>query len=516
LWSSILQALLPDVHADVTQALKEGKGMSSIIPMFENSPITAAFSVYRTHGNRRDKERWAFEWDVFLSPQMVSSWLEHEADRELRKKIMADILETLLVAHGSPFENALETVVGSHQYASIRHRPKTQHGGLLAIDWMDMFARALSLAAAASMDAEEVDEVAAQRRIKATDESTKHTFAADRRFSFKDSVSAFQRHSGLANFAVILDMKHYSPAYLADNWMPRLLSELIAELNDNDIVVEAIASFDFHKFPSSSSQQSVKGAMHEPPTNIKMFHHAGGLQQALHAEVPIVCEGDTVMFNAASLIKFDEAAETAEALHASLALDEPAIGCLAVYQRLFMLRIGLYVQENDLCADAYELIARMVNANPDIFELGFAWGGLGGRVPADITPSEGDFGWAVPCGLGEQNSILLGERRWRTELSVGTLMMVWLETLDDAQRPMFCLSLPATMSERLSESRDDEFAAAMQNHKIGGVKYLVEVVIKPEERLEFRLLATGAESPWLSQTMRRSAIVEGALGDVVR
>merc|ERR1711879_83624 len=129
---------------------------------------------------------------------------------------------------------------------------------------------------------------------------------------------------------------------------------------------------------------------------------------------------------------YDEAAETTEVLHASLAVDEQALGCLAVYQRLFQLRMGLYAQESDLCADAYELIARMVNANPDMFELGFAWGGLGGRVPADIVPSEGDFGWVVPCGLGEQSSIFLGERKWCPELSVGTLMLAWLSSLDDS------------------------------------------------------------------------------------
>jgi hypothetical protein len=82
-WNRILQSLMPDVHADVTRALKSGPASPEIILMMENNPVMAAYGVYQTkqmdvrkEGGREDRipKMQAIEWDAFLPTSTVEAF----------------------------------------------------------------------------------------------------------------------------------------------------------------------------------------------------------------------------------------------------------------------------------------------------------------------------------------------------------------------------------------------------------------------------------------------------------
>lgn len=427
-WNAILQALLPDVHSDVTKALHSGKSMAAIIPMFENNPITAAYGALQTTGTAAS----IFEWDAFFDPVLVKKWVARPT-----QGMVSDILNTMLIAHGGTKETIKENKLGNHQYRNIMRLPKSKMGGLLALHWMDIFARALELGSIAENQLNDaIAKVQRAERVNSTDQATKHAFVNPK--SFYEAVTIFKSQVKAESFAVVLDLKHYSKAG-DGNFMPKLLDSLIKEMNDNGIRVEAVGNFDFHKFPKNNNPQRVLGTHKEFPaaTKIKFFHHAGGLQKELGRKVG---KGDTVFFNAAYLVNYIAKSVNSDKLQESMLLDFYQMGSLAVYQRLYNLNLGLYVQENDLCPGAYDAIAKAVNNHPEIFNFGFAWGGVMGKVPVDIKPlkkkkkrrSKGK--WKIPLGAGVQSSKFLGRKKLDPNESRNTLFDAWARSSQDKQR----------------------------------------------------------------------------------
>ena len=78
------------------------------------------------------------------------------------------------------------------------------------------------------------------------------------------------------------------------------------------------------------------------------------------------------MFNGASLLTTRKGV--------GIVPDDRVLESLAVEVKRHDLKVGLYVQEPDTSVAAYNAIATTVNKNPETFKLGFAWGGLNGRV----------------------------------------------------------------------------------------------------------------------------------------
>jgi hypothetical protein len=154
-----------------------------------------------------------------------------------------------------------------------------------------------------------------------------------------------------------------------------------------------------------------------PVREVLLFHSAGDLQQACHNKQ--IRFGDTVFFNAGSLIwtpasdpqvaglkgtcqrafgPFD-----AEATKQSYRLQPFALpskagersyntmhgrsgSTIEDYKRRYNLSIGMYVQEFAIDEAATNILVRLVNDNPQIYDLGLSWGGVNGITLRGIRP----------------------------------------------------------------------------------------------------------------------------------
>jgi hypothetical protein len=138
------------------------------------------------------------------------------------------------------------------------------------------------------------------------------------------------------------------------------------------------------------------------PREIQFFHYAGDLQAACDAGR--VAHGQSVMFNGASLLDTVKSSSGrpvySSRIRVTAELDE--------YRRRFGLHVGFYVQEGDCDHAAASLLSDLCEANPETFELGFAWGGL--RDQAHLDASE-----VARLGYGGQKVLeMLGQaRQWR-------------------------------------------------------------------------------------------------------
>lgn len=457
-WNLILKTLMPDVHADVLAAVQSRKTSAQIIPMFENNPVMAAYGIMESK-SALSPEAYdfisSFEWDGFFDPTLERDWRKAflQGNEDERMSIMERMVQTMLIAHGGVAQTVKEAVMGMHQYANIRKLRKTQMGGVVVADWMDLFARALGLGDAEGCLAEKV-------------------LPRDK-FSLKEAVDVFRKATGKAHFAVALDLKHSASNNDKKNYMPQMLDDCISKMNEHGLVVDAVAAFSFQKFPASASRQM--GDTVDPVKKIKFFHHAGGLQE--HIQQSDDLRHDYVMFNAAYLVSYDVWNKAGqpfidpEEVKQSMRLDLDQLGSLAVYQKLLGLKIGLYVQEGDLCPDAYDVIASGVDAHSRIFELGFAWGGVAGRVPTDIAPVLRSGPWNVPLGAGSQKSSFVGEKRWKARHAKGTLLLAWLTASSNKQavRDAITIRMPEKLGflkgKLLSNYSDAEMAQAFQAGK---------------------------------------------------
>ena len=78
------------------------------------------------------------------------------------------------------------------------------------------------------------------------------------------------------------------------------------------------------------------------PLTVKFFHFAGDLQQA--CRLGKLNTGDTVMFNAGSLLTWRALARSKSKMASYSVMDE-VVDALKRYKKRHELRIGLYVQE---------------------------------------------------------------------------------------------------------------------------------------------------------------------------
>jgi len=217
---------------------------------------------------------------------------------------------------------------------------------------------------------------------------------------------------------------------------PRVWSRLIDNLRSRGLLIEGIGSFDMDELRVIG-----KGCSY-PLTPILFFHSVGDLQRACHANE--VKKGDTVYFNGGSLMwkrsSIMEAAECggcfvqvnvddesdihtnngyertsstattatsgARTLNAkggysfqpyayprSALSDWERVQCKSTiedYRRHFDLKIGVYVQEFSISADALEELTVFVNQHGDLYDQGIAFGGVNGVAVKNI---KGDGYW---------------------------------------------------------------------------------------------------------------------------
>jgi hypothetical protein len=414
-WNRILETLMPDVHADVRGVTDEG----DLIPMLENNPVMAAYGMIRTQqldqrqeGGLSDRveNMKAFEWDVFLDPRIVRGYrvaFNESTERELDE----DLVDTMLIAHGSTKQTIVENKIGYAQYEAVKGTRKTEMGGTRPGAWMDLFGRAIRLATADNPDELMADMVGESRHTDEDDQSLYQTF--ERQMTFRDVIDLYKRVFGKETFSVLLDIKSRNAA-------PWVLRRLILELNRRGVHVYGVGTFTFSELNNLDEiNQQVDGQDMGAPTGIKFFHGIGNLQTACTDGE--VFEGDTVMFNAGSILdSVDWDAERPDANDDEI---EEIIQGLGQFKNTYGFHLGLYVQEGSTDRRAARKIAAFSNQHSDIFDLGFGWGGISTEM-GPVTSGG--------TGMGSQAWIPWNE--WDEDVEPGTAPSTGFESMFSIKR----------------------------------------------------------------------------------
>lgn len=389
-WSRILQVLMPDVYLQTFRVLNEGTGSpggprrfdrhDQYLPlMFENNPVLAAYGAWRTReldradGGRR-LQAMAFEWDVYLSEDLVN---RYTAGRS-RAVVVKRLVQTALVAHGEKDDALEENVAGLRQYDDLHdNRPKTRGGGAMAADWMDLFGRALTLIGAGMSD-RAIDAMGAHPR-EAGRGATAGTFTE--KMPIREVVELYREVFDVPRFRVFLEIK-------TRNVPAGLLPLFVQELNRLGVHVQAVSSFWFDEIDDTYVEQRVAGqaAPSAAPMRVHLFHHVPAALDAYRSGR--IAPGDGVMFNAAGMLQ-----GRTDAIVDLLAKEKEAHGG----------HIGVYTQEHDIHPRALAELIAVVNDRPDVFDLGFAYGGVSGRARPNHDPDA----W----GYGEQDNSFLGPKQ---------------------------------------------------------------------------------------------------------
>jgi Domain of unknown function (DUF4157) len=415
-WNRILQVLMPDVHVNATKTLSKGPQSDELILLFENNPVMAAYGMYKTRQMdiRRDDDRSdriskmkAIEWDVFLPTSIVEAYKKAKDDAE-KKRLSYEMVSEMLIAHGTPWQTVKENS-GFPQYENVKKTPKSEQGGVRPGAWMDLFGRALQLATDSDWEkkAKEYEDPALHPRINSPDDQAAHqTFK--NQLGFKEVISLYKRLFGKEMFSVLLDIKSRDAT-------PMILQALVGDLNLRGVHVYGVGSFNHGEIAGLATMtQKVDGKSVAGPKEVKFFHFAGDLQNACLDNK--IAKDDTVMFNAGSLISYDSFAG-GKKTKASYKIKTDVVNQLRIYKHHYGFHLGVYVQENDIDDRAATLITDLTNRDTDIFDLGFAWGGLSGETAHDIEPS------LTHATVGTYNQSWLGEH-WDTSKKGPSLLAV--------------------------------------------------------------------------------------------
>ena len=368
-WRRILAFLMPDVYEDVVRALGQEVPTSALIPMFENNPVMCAYGSWRA-SREHDGPPECMEWDLFLSSEMIYEW-EAARTKRARQVAIEKIVDTMIIGHAS-ITDTVQQRLGLCQWADVRKTPKTQMGGVEPTSWLDLFARALILAESGDL----TDAIAAM-----SVESRRASEEACLRFTFEDemapdeAVKVYKEVTKAEHLSVILEIK-------SEITTPWLLKAVVLELNRRSVHVEAIGAFvidDIHGV--HEQEQTVDGIEYPGPKEILFLHFAGDLQVA--CDRGTLQPGQAAMFNGGSLL-------TAKLVEGGYVYepDEQLLSELDEYRTTHELVLGIYVQEDDLDVDAATELSKLVESRPDLFELGFAWGGLADQVA--LAAGKGD------------------------------------------------------------------------------------------------------------------------------
>lgn len=416
-WNGILQTLMPDVHADVQGVTDE----SDLISMFENNPVMAAYGMLRTRqldqtqeAGRTDRVQnmQAFEWDVFLDPDIVRAYsvaFNNATERALDEKLV----DTMIIAHGTQGQTILENTVGVSQYKAVKQTRKTNLGGTRPGAWMDIFERAIRIAKADNSDELMADMGRKTRLTDERDQSLFQTFKEEEKNkeekkSFRDVIDRYRETFGKKTFSVLLDLK-------SRNAQPWVLCRLIRELNRRGVHVYGVGTFAFSQLDNLAElNQRVDGQDMGAPRGIKFFHGIGNLQKA--CVEGRVFAGDTVMFNAGSIL--DSAGWDADGPDTTNAKIETIIRQLGEFKNTYRFHLGLYVQEGSASvilkhwtgADqrAVHKITEFSNRHSAIFDLGFAWGGISNEMGSVRSGN---------TGIGSQSLL---SQEWDGDVRPGT------------------------------------------------------------------------------------------------
>ena len=404
-WSCILQVLMPDVYYDIALSIRNGDYSSVVIPMLENNPVMAAFGMMRSRstgsqgrGEQGDaiSQMEAIEWDAFLPTEAVNRFNEAESDEE-RQDATGAIVDDMLIAHGNQRQTRNENlpIVGSRQYANVRRTPKSALGGTVPGAWMDIFGRALEIGSATDWARlyEQYHTNPEDRYDDPEDQALFNTFMNRR--PVNQVIEAYRQLAGKDRFSILLDVKSRDAT-------PQLLNFMLRELNSRGIHVYGIGSFTLSEISGlDDNYQIIDSQVHLGVVPIKFFHYAYEFQTAcregkIHRE-------DRAMFNGGSLLVTNGQDSDGQP---RVQIPDGVIDSMEEYKSVYEFHLGIYVQEEDTGFYAAETLSQITGNHPDLFDMGFAWGGLSDAVAADVDERK--------LGLGVQDHPFLRRRSGST------------------------------------------------------------------------------------------------------
>ncbi len=358
-WRRILAFLMPDVYSDVRSSLAaRSSRLASLIPMFENNPVMCAFGLSRM-GKAAPA---AIEWDVYVDSERVARWAA-TADATERQRLQEDFVDTLVIAHATATDTMQEQI-GICQWSDVRATPKSRLGGVPPAAWLDLLTRAIRLSQADDLDGA-IATMEKEPRSDSDEECLKHTFAKP--LPAREAVALVRALTGHKHLGLMLEIKSFKST-------PAMIAALVAELNRRGVHIAGVGSFHAEEIRGLSKVgQTIDGEELPGPREVVFFHYAGDFQQACDADrVP---HGVCALFNGASLLDV-------EVIHGQreYTVKESVVDELVAYRTSRNLQLGVYVQEDDTDARAADLLGDLVRRRPDVFDLGFAWGGLSDEV----------------------------------------------------------------------------------------------------------------------------------------
>ena len=215
-----------------------------------------------------------------------------------------------------------------------------------------------------------------------------------------------QHSSFLPHFSVLLDVKSRRAP-------PFVLQQVVACANAFGVHISGVGSFSFTQVSEVDevsqiffSVSSLRSSLVLPPPQPVLFLHTVG-DVVLHGRHNIPPHTHCY-FNGSSLVHL-HISKTRRKAHYL-----PKGQVLHTLERIVRrvdIKLGVYVQEHQIHAKALAAVIALINAHPNIFPLGFAYGGINGLAHAESdNASEIDVFEGVQHG--EKVDVGLGLQRW--------------------------------------------------------------------------------------------------------
>ncbi len=424
-WISLLRHLMPDVYVEISRRVAINPP-SRLIHWAENNPVVAAYgAAHAVEQNGGDKLNDSssshipnLEWDVFLDPALVRRVqlvLDQHAEFRKRKspthhsKEQAEVIEAyykkeltrrslqlvdkMLIAHGNTLQLAVEQlgIWKDFNYSRVKRTRRTLGGGIYARQWIAVFAEALKLGVCHEDEDGEIASPSkpskgASKKIAslfALAESTCPDTNLEESVRLVEKITRTKKPLGL-----VLDIK--------SRHVPHHIWAIVVDtLRTAGIRVEGIASFCIDEIRDLSRFSTIG-----PIPGMIFCHSAGDVQQACHQGK--IRNGDMIFFNAGSLLKSNAFSSWADLIASfdprnvkesymiepcGLPKGHSSMGsCLQDYKERFNFQIGVYCQEFAIDEAAVQILVKLVNQNPVVYDLGFSWGGINGITIKGIAP----------------------------------------------------------------------------------------------------------------------------------
>ena len=380
------------------------------------------------------------EWNVFLDPLIVSQLdtaidkarkahdneMIFDGDNEVNQHL-SRLVKRMILAHGSTSQ-LLSEALGAHRsytFASIVQEVESAHSsdekmlksgatGIFLTKWLATFAGALRLGGqlkarptgnatteadddVASLIADSSDEMLQNLQpvcglflcLGLHDQNSTRTDAS--KSSFGDSAKYIAKLLG-GPLRIVLNLR--SRRVPAQVW-----ARLVDYMRHNDVLVESVASFDVDEI------RSIGTLVAAPVKQFRFFHSAGDLQKACHAGE--IREGDSVFFNAASLIETDQDPMNAfvcgldryndEIVFSEYAYPKTMVpthrrkhkASIEDYKKRYRLNIGCFFQEFSVSPHTIDCLVDFFNRHSSLYNLGLAYGGINGKVVSGGLSGDG-------------------------------------------------------------------------------------------------------------------------------